>query len=390
MHKLIAFIPARGGSKSIKNKNIKPLCGRPMIYWVLDAAVGSRDIDKIYVSTDCVHIYKAVQQYNNTKVATVYRSPQTATDTASTESAMLEFALSHEFEFMLLIQTTSPLLKTGYLDKGISLIKQGFDSVLSVTRQKRFIWDEIAEAEVVPRNYDPLLRPLRQDFDGFLVENGAFYITSREALLQTGSRLSGKIGMVELPEETYYEVDEPADWDVVEHFLKKEQINRQPDFSKIKAVFTDCDGVLTDAGMYYSETGDELKKFNTRDGMGFELLRSKGIITGIISGEDTTLLRRRAEKLRVDEIHLGVKDKLAVLTGIVSKYGLDFSNIAYIGDDLNDIAVLERVGMPCCVADAVDEVRHVSRFITNVKGGYGAFREVADLVCQAKVDCCTY
>ena len=361
-----------------------------MIYWVLDAAVGSRDIDKIYVSTDCVHIYKAVQQYNNTKVATVYRSPQTATDTASTESAMLEFALSHEFEFMLLIQTTSPLLKTGYLDKGISLIKQGFDSVLSVTRQKRFIWDEIAEAEVVPRNYDPLLRPLRQDFDGFLVENGAFYITSREALLQTGSRLSGKIGMVELPEETYYEVDEPADWDVVEHFLKKEQINRQPDFSKIKAVFTDCDGVLTDAGMYYSETGDELKKFNTRDGMGFELLRSKGIITGIISGEDTTLLRRRAEKLRVDEIHLGVKDKLAVLTGIVSKYGLDFSNIAYIGDDLNDIAVLERVGMPCCVADAVDEVRHVSRFITNVKGGYGAFREVADLVCQAKVDCCTY
>lgn len=378
MSKLVAFIPARGGSKSIKLKTIKPLCGRPMIYYVIDAAVACKFIDKVVVATDHPAIEDAVREYGNAKVEVVGRSPETATDEASTESAMIEYAKAHDFEYIVLIQATSPLLKPEHLDEGVELLRKGFDSVLSVTRQKRFIWKVSGDNEAVPVNYDPLHRPMRQSFDGFLVENGAFYITSGKDLLKSNCRLNGKIGVVELPEETYFEVDEPSDWAVVEQFLKKEQKLK----FEVKAVFTDCDGVLTDGGMYYSEQGDELKKFNTKDGMAFELLREKGIITGIISGEDCDLLRRRAKKLKVDEVHLGIKNKLATMENILPKYNLDFSDILYIGDDINDIEVLKRAGVSCCVEDAVEEVKQLCHYITCAKGGGGAVREVAEMIMK--------
>ncbi|MCL1986617.1 MAG: N-acylneuraminate cytidylyltransferase [Firmicutes bacterium] len=395
----VAFIPARGGSKSIKLKNIKEICGKPLIYWTLDAAATCTEIDKIYVATDSEIIAETVRNYGNPKVVAIGRNPQNTTDTATTESAMLEFAEKsqimeigktgeikeiEEFDEIVLIQATSPLLKAEHLTEGINLMQQGFDSVLSVVKQKRFIWQE-KNGITQPVNYDFTKRPMRQNFDGYLVENGAFYITSRKSLLQSKCRISGKIGLVEMPEESYFEVDEPSDWDIIEHFLQKSQTKSQkakPNFSQIKALFTDCDGVMTDGGMYYGESGEELKKFNTKDGMAFELLRNKGIITGIISGENCALLRRRAEKLKTDEIHLGIKDKKSLMESILPKYNLNFADIAYIGDDINDIELLKCVGFGCCVADAVEQVKRTAAYITVAKGGGGAVREVAEKILQ--------
>lgn len=220
--KIIAFIPLRSGGKSIPLKNIKEIAGKPLAYWVIEAALDCSLINKVIVSTDSDLIRSKIEEIKNKKLKVIGRSKETATDTASTESAMLEFAKSNtDFEYILLIQATSPLLETIHLKEGIKkYFKNKYDSLLSVVNQKRFIWKEknnIAK----PINYNPLKRLRRQDFNGFLVENGAFYITSREKLLKTKCRISGKIGVYEMPEETYFELDEPSDWLIIEELLKR-------------------------------------------------------------------------------------------------------------------------------------------------------------------------
>jgi N-acylneuraminate cytidylyltransferase len=222
--KYVAFIPVRGGSKSIPLKNIKEIAGQPLVYWTIDAAVNTPQIDKVYVSTDSDDIKRVVGEYdkeNKQKIQVINRSPETATDTASTESAMIEFSENYDFENIILIQATSPLLTSKDLKEGIEKYEKGsFDSLLSVVPQKRFIWNYEKDKSVSPQNYDFNNRPRRQEFNGFLVENGAFYIISREDFLKTNCRLVGRIGCQEMDEKSYYEIDEPSDWEIIEKFLE--------------------------------------------------------------------------------------------------------------------------------------------------------------------------
>jgi len=382
----IAFIPLRGGSKSIPLKNIKHLNNRPLAYWVLDAAVACEYIEKIFVSTDSEKIKKVIEAYGSNKIAVVDRSKETAGDHSSTESAMLEFAEQHEFKNIVLIQATSPLLKADDLNEGFQMILRGkYDSVLSAVRQKRFIWAKRGEY-YYPQNYDLAHRPLRQNFEGYLVENGAFYITTKERLLKSKCRISGRIGIVEMSGDTYFEIDEPEDWIIVENLLKA---RNKKDYSEIlkniKMLITDSDGVLTDGGMYYSEKGDELKKFNAKDGMAFKLLRKASIKTAIITGEKVDLVKRRGEKLKIDEIYLGIEDKMSVINKICIKYGIKLEEIAYIGDDINDLEAIKSVGFGCCVNDAVDMVKSAAKYVTKAKGGEGAVREVAEIILGGRL-----
>ena len=147
----------------------------------------------------------------------------------------------------------------------------------------------------------------------------------------------------------------------------------------------DVDGVLTDAGMYYSESGEELKKFNTRDGMGIKLLQRAGLITALITMEETKLVARRAEKLAIPEVHQGARDKLAVMRGMVARHGLTLKEVAYIGDDVNDLETLKAVGFSAATADAVPGVRDAVAYVCRQKGGEGAVREVADLILAAQI-----
>jgi YrbI family 3-deoxy-D-manno-octulosonate 8-phosphate phosphatase len=382
----IAFIPVRGGSKSIPLKNVKLINGRPLIFWTLDAAVNCEAIDEVVVATDSDKIKQVINSYNSSKIKIVDRSEETSTDTASTESVMLEFANKYSFENIILIQATSPLLTSEDLSRGLKKYEeQRIDSVLSVVRQKRFIWSE-SNGAANPVNYDYLNRPRRQEFDGFLVENGAFYVTSRERLLDTKCRISGNIGFVEMNEDTYFEIDEPSDWIIVEELLKLKKGYTSPsyDLGNIKMLLTDSDGVLTDGGMYYSENGDELKKFNTKDGMGFQLLREKGIKTGIVTGESRKLVENRAKKMKVDELHMGISNKMEVINNICSKYNISLDEIAYVGDDINDIEVIKNVGFGCCVNDGMEQVKKLAKYITKTKGGQGAVREVAEMILSKR------
>ena len=145
---------------------------------------------------------------------------------------------------------------------------------------------------------------------------------------------------------------------------------------------TDCDGCLTDGGMYYSEHGDELKKFNTRDGMGFALLRQRGILTGIITSENVDLNQRRAEKLKIDILEAGCKDKVAAIKKICGEYGIDLQSVCYIGDDINDVDVIKMVGFGCAPADAMPQAKAVAKYVTKTKGGEGVIREVVEKVIK--------
>lgn len=222
MNKVVAFIPVRGGSKSIPLKNIRELNGRPLVYWVAQAASACPDIDCVYVSTDSEEIAQTVRGFGLPKLEIIGRGEETATDTASSESVMLEFAENYSFEDIILIQATSPLLTTEDLQRGIALYRQpGTDSVLSAVEQKRFCWSVSEEGYASADNYDIFHRPRRQEFKGYYVENGAFYITSRKRLCESGNRLSGKIRICPMREESFYEIDEPSDWRMVEELMRQ-------------------------------------------------------------------------------------------------------------------------------------------------------------------------
>jgi 3-deoxy-D-manno-octulosonate 8-phosphate phosphatase (KDO 8-P phosphatase) len=158
---------------------------------------------------------------------------------------------------------------------------------------------------------------------------------------------------------------------------------KKTELSKIKLFITDIDGVMTDAGMYYTENGDELKKFSTYDGMGLKMLMKLGVKTGIITGEDRLLNKKRAEKIGVDYLYQGIADKLNTASLLCKKIGVSLSEVAYIGDDINDLELLEACGIAACPANAMKSVKAIPNIIhLEKKGGDGAVREFIELLIE--------
>ena len=378
----IAFIPARCGSKSIKFKNIKLFCNKPLIYWSIKALQESSMIDEIVVATDCNKIKKTVEAFDFKKVRVYERDKLNAEDNSSTESVILEFLHRENFndkDNFILVQATSPLTEAKDFEEALIKMKSdNSDSLLTCVRVKRFLWNDSNE----PINYNFEKRPRRQDFSGILIENGAFYINSVSNIISSKNRLSGKISIYEMEEYKYVEIDEDNDWIIAESLMKKySKINKNR--KKIKVFLSDVDGTLTDAGMYYSESGEELKKFNTRDGKGFELLKKTGIKVGIITSEDTSIVERRAKKMKLDYLFQGLehKGKLDVALEICKNEGISLEEIAYIGDDVNCIELLENVGLAACPSDSVLSVKNISNInVMTKKGGEGAVREFSEII----------
>lgn len=381
---VIAFIPVRGGSKSIPLKNIKPFCGKPLVCWNIEALEQCKEVDEIIVATDSDKIEDVVTSRSYRKTKVYRRSTENASDTASTESVMLEYIryakLSSDDIFML-VQATSPLTETIHFTKALTQYDKGeYDSILTCVRNYRFFWNENGTS----MNYDYKNRPRRQNFSGMLMENGAFYINKVENILESGNRLSGRIGIYEMPEYTATEIDEPDDWIILENLMRKHVLPKYKKTKKqIKLFLCDVDGTLTDGGMYYSESGDELKKFNTRDGMGLQLLREAGIKTGIITSEDTKIVENRAKKLKVDFLYQGKRNggKLAVAKEICDKMGITLDEVAYIGDDVNCVELLKTTGVKACPADACEETKKITGIhVMTKKGGEGCVREFCEKI----------
>ncbi len=383
---VIAFIPVRGGSKSIPLKNIKPFCGKPLVCWNIEALEQCLNVDEIIVATDSDKIEEVVtsQSYKKTKV--YRRSAENACDTASTESVMLEY-INHTRLFkddvFMLVQATSPLTETQHFAEALTMYRKGeYDSMLTCVRNYRFFWN----TDGTSMNYDYSNRPRRQDFEGMLMENGAFYINKVGNILESGNRLSGQIGIYEMPEYTATEIDEPDDWIILENLMRKHVFSKhQEERRQIKLFLSDVDGTLTDGGMYYAESGDELKKFNTRDGMGLQMLREADIKIGIITSEDTKIVANRAQKLKVDFLYQGKRNggKLAVAREICNQMGITLDEVAYIGDDVNCIELLESVGVKACPADACEEVKGIAGIrVMKKNGGEGCVRDFIEEILR--------
>ena len=194
---VIAFIPARGGSKSIPEKNIKYFCGKPLIYWNLHELQKS-EVNEIVVATDSDNIKLIVESFKFSKVKVYDRSSKNSQDTSSTESVMIEYINSSDLsgsDTFILVQATSPFTQTSHFNEGLELFNN-HESILSCCISKKFTWKEDGQA----LNYDIYNRPRRQDYKGDLIENGAFYISSVSDIKETGNRISGKIGIYQMPE----------------------------------------------------------------------------------------------------------------------------------------------------------------------------------------------
>jgi len=376
----VALIPARCGSKSIPFKNIKLFCGKPLIYWSIKACVDSRQFDKIIVATDCDEIARIVGELEMPLVEVYYRKAENASDSASTESVMFEVIDQYNLDVQMiftLVQLTNPFITSTHLEEGVKEFISSGKSVISCARIKRFFWNENGQ----PINYDYFNRPRRQEFKGVLIENGAFYVNSVGAIKKFENRLSDQVQVYEMPEYTYVEIDEEEDWISAEAIMRRHLPLETKE--TIKVVFSDVDGVLTDAGMYYSENGDELKKFNTLDGMGFQLLREAGYKVGIITSEDTRLVTKRAQKLKVDYLFQGAKKKLEIIKDFCEKEGFKLAEIAYIGDDVNCKELLSNVGYAACPSNATSFIKSIPNIdLLPIAGGQGAFRYFAERILE--------
>lgn len=366
---VVALIPLRGGSRSIPRKNIRGLAGRPLCDWAIRSALDSGVFSAVWVSTDDEEIAGAAAK-SGARVH--WRAPQTATDKASSETALVEFLSVHpEVQVLALVQATSPLTHPEHFQEAWKrFLAERADSLVTVTREHRFRWS----GEGKPLNYDPAERPRRQDWKGELVENGAFYFT-RRALLESPRpcRLGGKTVVYEMPSWTAFEADQEEDWIILESLVRR--YGHSPKGSAIRLLAIDADGVLTDAGFYYDENGEVMKKYNTRDGAGLKLLMDAGIEVGIITGEATGFVPARARKIGIGRLELGCSDKLPVLDAWRRELGLEWDEVAYMGDDLADMACIRTAGIGACPCDAEPQVCAVSDYVSPVRGGQGAVRD---------------
>lgn len=212
MGKIIAFVPVRGGSKSIPYKNTKLFNNEPLVYWVLLAANNSNLIDEVIVSTDSDKIRDVVEKFDFKKTIVVKRKESLAADISTTESVMIDYARNNDFETIILLQANSPLTTTKHINEALTLyLDPQADSVVSLVRTHRFIWVQNGNF-VSPSNYNYNMRPRRQEWLGQFIENGAIYITNKNSFIKSQSRISGNIIPYLMPEYSYHEIDEPSDW----------------------------------------------------------------------------------------------------------------------------------------------------------------------------------
>jgi N-acylneuraminate cytidylyltransferase len=377
--KKVAIIPLRKGSKGIPGKNKKKLLGRPLFSWTLGAAVFS-DLDEVYVFTDDEEIlaYVAKEYHWTSKVKGLLRNYENANDTASTESAMIEFAekINYDFDVLCLLQATSPLLLSQDINNALfQLSNEEKTSALSVVKTHRFTWN----TNGTPQNYDVFNRPRRQDFAGLLIENGAVYATIKDAFIKSKNRVSETIGLVEMPEETLMEIDSLSDWTIIENLLAERQKSYKKQ-ARINYLVLDVDGVFTDGCVYYGAEGELMKKFDMRDGMGLEILRQHNVEVVVITSENSELVAKRMQKLQIKHAFLGVKDKYSFLQNFINLQNISWPSIAYVGDDVNDLACLCTVGWSFTPANATSIVKQNVDFTLTRSSADGAIREVCEWI----------
>ncbi len=375
----IAIIPARGGSKGIPGKNVARVGGQPLIARAVQAALKAACFDRVVVSTDDADILSVAESAG---AHVIERPAELAGDQATSESAILhalgvlagQNATPNTVAFL---QATSPFIRSEDLRAAVETVAAGkADVVFSAFETYAFLWSDSEARGATGVNHDPSFRPRRQDRDPHFQETGAFYVFNANGFVAHKHRFFGRVRPQPVDETWAIEVDTPAELARAQRdaaYFRSSDL--QVDFD---ALITDFDGVHTNDTAVVQQDGTESVVVSRSDGLGVAMLTDAGIPMLILSKERNPVVSARAQKLRV-EVLQGVDDKLSALLRWATARGIPLERIAYVGNDVNDIACLRRVGWPVVVQDAHPAVRAHARIILRRAGGYGALRELIDL-----------
>lgn len=378
-----AVIPARGGSKGVPRKNLRMLGGQPLVARAVRTLLSSSSVGSVFVSTDDPEI-AAVATRAGARV--IERPFRLSGDEASSESA-LEHALAHLAshgvmpDVTVFVQATSPFIRASDIDRAVVLVRSGeCDVAFSAVRADVHLWREGVDG-LEGVNHRAAVRQRRQDRAPEHAETGGFYVMRTSGFREHQHRFFGRLRLVEVDPAEALEIDTEHDLMLAELIDARRDVvlNAQPGAISAQAVVTDFDGVHTADRVLVDQHGVESVEVNRSDGMGVARLRRAGIPFLILSSETNPVVRARATKLGVDAV-TGCDDKLRALGEWAEARDIDLPDIAFLGNDVNDLACLRAVGWPVVVADAHRDARAAAHIVLRRRGGDGAVRELADRV----------
>lgn len=377
----VAVIPARGGSKGIPGKNLAKVGGLPLVARAIEAAHAASRIDHVFVSSDDADILVCARNYG---AGAIERPAAIAGDTASSESALLDALDRPEVEALepervVMIQCTSPFTRSEELDALVTALDQdGVACALTVTEDHGFLWMRDENGLGIGINHDHRTpRKRRQDLAPQYRETGAAYAMEVAAFRAAGTRFCGEPALVQT-DTPGPEIDTRHDLEIVRAIAAQLRERPRTDLGKdIAALVTDFDGVHTNDRVIVDQTGNEAVLCSRSDGMGVERLRKAGMPILILSKETNSVVARRAEKLGVPVIH-GENDKLGTLRKWAKTQALALDQICFVGNDVNDVACMEAVGLSVAPSDARPEALGVADIVLRALGGNGAVREICE------------
>jgi YrbI family 3-deoxy-D-manno-octulosonate 8-phosphate phosphatase len=386
----IVIIPARGGSQGVPLKNLARVDGITLVGRAVQASLAASSVAEVIVSTDHDEIAAEARLHGARVVA---RPAGIAGSTASSESALLHVLDRVEAgdgglppqeipPVTVLVQCTSPFIDPEDLDTAIRRVTVGEkDVVVAVSETHDFQW-RVDDGVASPVGHTTEYRPRRQERAPHFRETGAFYVMRTDGFRESGRRFFGDVGIQPLAPEWSIEIDEPRDL-----WLARQLVDQKSDAAPVpldvEALVTDFDGVHTDDHAYVDQDGTEQVRVSRGDGMGVSRLRRTGLPILILSTETNKVVASRADKLKVQVMH-GIDDKATALRAWIAEQNLDPARVAYVGNDVNDLAAMAVVGWPVAVADARPEVKAQARLVLSREGGNGAVREICDRILAAR------
>ncbi|WP_406838610.1 cytidylyltransferase domain-containing protein [Streptomyces sp. AHU1] len=420
VRRVLAVIPARGGSKGVPAKNLLPVGGVPLVARAVRECRAARLVTDVVVSTDDQAIAAAARQAG---AEVVLRPAAIAGDTATSEAAVLHAMDTHEalhgspVDVVLLVQCTSPFIIREDVDGVVdAIVANGADTALTVAPFHGFVWrdgdDEptaavnagTGHAAVDGRpgllvadtatsggygvNHDKSFRPRRQDRPQDLLETGAVYAMEATGFREAKHRFFGRTELVRTDPARVLEIDDPHDLARARALAPLFDANRPgslPTADDIDAVVLDFDGTQTDDRVLIDSDGREFVSVHRGDGLGIAALRRSGLTMLILSTEQNPVVAARARKLKIPVLH-GIDRKDLALKQWCEEQGIAPERVLYVGNDVNDLPCFALVGWPVAVASAHDVVRGAARAVTTVPGGDGAIREIASWILGPSLD----
>jgi N-acylneuraminate cytidylyltransferase len=373
----ILIIPARGGSKGIPRKNLQTVNGLSLIERAIRSSLKAK-VDKIIVSTDDLEIENIARKY---KIEVHKRSKSTATDTASTESVILEviFQLGTHWDANSVVgfcQVTSPFIESKTINECFDLAEKGY-SAFSAKSFHGFIWQENNEWHPVDHPIDH--RPRRQELNPKVQETGAIYCFPLEKFKEKKYRFCSKPMPVLVNDIYSLEIDDKAELELANLIATQNELIGFTDRNYQilpKIIFTDFDGCLTDDKVKVNMFGKESVRANRKDGLAVKRLKSLGIKVVIATTEKNSVVQVRADKMKV-EVLRGLDNKVEAISEYLIKHSFNWADVWYVGNDINDLGALEKAALSFCPIDASPEVIATAQIVLSRRGGEGLLAEIA-------------